>query len=98
MAPARRSGRKKARRLRGAPPRPARRCGSCPIGLDEELRRRPGADRDRTPVLASQLHRVCGLISKFDLDGLAWLEIVLFGEAEERGILVGDPRDFERGV
>src|SRR5262249_40578878 len=64
-------------------------------GLDEKLRRGPGADRER-PVLAAEPHGVGGWLARFDFDGLSGLEVVLFDESEERRILIRDPRDAKR--
>src|SRR5690349_734728 len=68
---------------------------SARIDFYQQLRRRPRADRD-LPILAAQQYRVRGVVSRFDFNGLARLEVVALDEAEERRILVGDAGDFQR--
>src|SRR5438067_6198596 len=72
-----------------------RRCTSASIELHEQLRGRARADRNPS-IPSAQLHRVgCG-VARLDFDRLARLEVVVLDEAQERGILIGDPRHFQR--
>src|SRR5262245_36557773 len=68
---------------------------SARIDFDQQLGGGAGADRD-LPILAPQHHRVGGGVARLDLHRLARLEIVALDEAQERRILIRDPRDPQR--
>src|SRR2546427_835777 len=66
------------------------------FALNQQLRCRARADRDRAAIFPAQPHRIGGGVALLDLDRLARLEIVVLDEAEERRILIGDARHPER--
>ena len=64
--------------------------------FDQQLRCGARADRDDAVIFALQLHRVgCG-VARFHFHRLARLQIVALDEAQERRILIGDPRHGQR--
>ena len=61
--------------------------------LDQQLRRRPRADRDALIVLSADADAVGGGVARLDFDRLSRLEMVLLDEAQELLVLIDDARD-----